>query len=116
MAQFHAVIQGARGEASRLGSKQSGIVAHIQSWEGQVNVVMYHASNANRDMVRVSLAPHAHDGGASVLLYEGPCDAWRHAHERRLTLAPWQRASRELASQATAHAAANRNLKVDEVA
>lgn len=38
MAQFRAVIKGQRGEASRLGSKGSGIVAHIDGWDSGVSV------------------------------------------------------------------------------
>lgn len=38
MAQFRAVIRGQRGEASRLGSKSSGIVAHVDGWNAGVTV------------------------------------------------------------------------------
>ena len=38
MAQFRAVIRGQRGEASRLGSKNSGIVAHVDGWNAGVTV------------------------------------------------------------------------------
>lgn len=38
MAQFRAIIRGQRGEASRLGSKNSGIVAHVDGWNVGVTV------------------------------------------------------------------------------
>ncbi len=38
MAQFRAVIEGKRGAASRLGSANSGIVAHVNGWDLGVRV------------------------------------------------------------------------------
>lgn len=42
MAQFLAGIQGQRGEATRLGSKASGIRARINGWNAGVSVNAYH--------------------------------------------------------------------------
>ena len=39
MAQFYAEIQGNRGEATRMGSKASGIRGHIRGWDNGVRVV-----------------------------------------------------------------------------
>ena len=39
MARFFAEIQGQAGEATRLGSKRSGIRAHVRGWD--VGVVVY---------------------------------------------------------------------------
>jgi hypothetical protein len=39
MAQFRAVIQGQKGQASRLGSKKSGIQAEVNGWNIGVEVV-----------------------------------------------------------------------------
>lgn len=79
MAQFRAVIQGSRGQASRLGTKRSNMYVTVQSWAGQINIVMWHKEAHNEDYVRITLTPHAqaHDGDACVCLYEGPCDGWR---------------------------------------
>jgi hypothetical protein len=38
MAHFRAVIKGSRGEASRLGSKASGIDSKVSGWNGGVRV------------------------------------------------------------------------------
>jgi hypothetical protein len=38
MAQFRGVIAGQRGEASRLGSKSSGLTVHCNGWNGGVTV------------------------------------------------------------------------------
>lgn len=42
MAQFRATIQGQRGEASRLGSKASGISAYVNGWNSGVKVIGRH--------------------------------------------------------------------------
>lgn len=38
MAQFRAVIRGQRGEASRLGSIKSGLVAYVNGWNEGVTI------------------------------------------------------------------------------
>lgn len=50
MAQFRATIQGNRGEASRLGTKSSGIEARINGWDSGVRVDAAHSIGTdNRD-------------------------------------------------------------------
>jgi hypothetical protein len=44
MAQFRAIIRGQRGEASRLGSKQSGMAAHVDGWTAGVTVRVSHVN------------------------------------------------------------------------
>lgn len=51
MAQFRAVIQGQRGQASRLGSKKSGASAVVNGWRVGVRVNAYH--EAGRDVIEV---------------------------------------------------------------
>lgn len=38
MAQFYAEIRGSRGEASRLGTKSSGIRGHVRGWNSGASV------------------------------------------------------------------------------
>ena len=71
MAQYLAAIKGQRGEASRLGSKRSGMDATVASWEGSVSVRLWHDAKTGRDMARVSLEPW-HGSGSSRSLYYGP--------------------------------------------
>ena len=63
MAQFRATIKGRRGQASRLGSKSSGIVARIDGWNkgievqalyenGQDVFVIYETGGSNRGTIR----------------------------------------------------------------
>ena len=71
MAHFRGYVQGVRGLASRLGSKDSGLVTDAESWEGRVSVHLWHDDEAGVDMADVSLEPH-HGTGESRTLYRGP--------------------------------------------
>lgn len=51
MAHFRAVIRGNRGDASRLGSKDSGMVAHVDGWHTGATVRIWHCDG--RDLVSV---------------------------------------------------------------
>ena len=50
MAQFRASISGQRGEASKLGSKKSGIVASIDGWNVGVKVSGYFDEEKQKDV------------------------------------------------------------------
>lgn len=85
MAHFLAEIQGARGPASRLGSKQSGISATTASWDGAVTVTIDHDTKTGKDIASVRLRPwHGH--GVTRNLYHGPVagpekkELFSHAH------------------------------------
>jgi hypothetical protein len=52
MAQFRATIRGQRGEASRLGSKKSGITANVNGWGIGVHVEASHAGEFG-DCIRI---------------------------------------------------------------
>lgn len=69
MAHFRATIQGQRGQASRLGGKDSGINAHIASWQGAVSVNLYEQNGV--DWASVRLTSH-HGAGTERMLYSGP--------------------------------------------
>jgi hypothetical protein len=71
MAHFFASIQGQRGKASRLGSITSGINATVASWQGAVDVFLWHNYATGEDMVRVSLKPWGNSGVHKVL-FTGP--------------------------------------------
>jgi len=51
MAQYRAVIQGNRGEASRLGNKASGITSHTDGWRSGVAVYGRHYAGADEFQV-----------------------------------------------------------------
>jgi hypothetical protein len=69
MAHFYGTLQGQRGEASRLGSKDSGIAVTAASWAGAITVHLYREGDV--DMARVSMRPW-HGSGVSHELYVGP--------------------------------------------
>jgi hypothetical protein len=69
MAHFYGSIQGQRGEATRLGTKASGLHVTAASWQGAASVVLY--SSGDEDRARVRLHPWR-GSGSNVLLYDGP--------------------------------------------
>lgn len=70
MAHFYGRIAGARGEATRCGTKASGYRAEAASWEGKVTVSLWHRDDG-QDWATVRLEPH-HGNGTYRLLYDGP--------------------------------------------
>ena len=68
MAQFRATIRGNRGQASRLGTKTSGIEAFVNGWDTGVAVVLDHSKGKDRVKVyRTGGSNHSH---SSELLAE----------------------------------------------
>jgi hypothetical protein len=61
MSQFYASIQGSRGEATRQGSKNSGIVGHVRGWNLGCRVEMSHEDG--RDVCRVYRTGGSNGGG-----------------------------------------------------
>ena len=66
MAQFRAVIQGQKGEASRLGSKKSGMCADVDGWNAGVSVRAFHLDG--KDGFRVSMTSGSSPKGNNILL------------------------------------------------
>ena len=69
MAHFYGTLKGNRGEASRLGTKASGIRTTAASWEGAVQVLLTHEDGV--DTAYVSLIPW-NGKGTNKVLYSGP--------------------------------------------
>ena len=55
MAHFYGILQGSRGEVTRLGTKNTGIGATLASYQGAVDITLWHEGNV--DMVRIGLKP-----------------------------------------------------------
>jgi len=53
MSHFYGNIQGDRGEATRGGSKDSGIAGHIRGWRTGAKIECYHDDESGKDIVRV---------------------------------------------------------------
>lgn len=69
MAHFYGTLQGARGEASRLGHASSGLQTVAASWQGAVKTSLYERDGV--DMARVELMPWRGQG-CSRTIYDGP--------------------------------------------
>ncbi|MDE4913506.1 hypothetical protein PQI07_22760 [Methylobacterium sp. 092160098-2] len=70
MAHFIGTVQGARGEASRLGGQRSGMRGYVASWKGGCRSFAY-VNNDGIDCVRVELVPHR-GRGVHRTIYDGP--------------------------------------------
>jgi hypothetical protein len=55
MAHFRAEIQGMRGEASRLGSPDSGISGNIHGWDSGISVEGFYDKEKDKDVFVVTL-------------------------------------------------------------
>ena len=70
MATFYGTLQGARGEATRCGSRQSGIHAAAQSWDGSVAVTLYEEDGETMARILAGRGSTSHPFGRTV--YAGP--------------------------------------------
>ncbi len=59
MAHFRATIQGMHGEASRLGTKSSGMYASIDGWDIGLNATIHHIRGV--DILRVCVSGGSND-------------------------------------------------------
>ena len=44
MAQFRGIMQGQRGQVSRLGSKKSGLTARVDGWHSGIEIIASHVN------------------------------------------------------------------------
>ena len=70
MSHFYGTIHGNRGEASRCGSKSSGMTTYCASWNGAVKCETY-IDDEGKDCVRVEKTKWQ-GCGENKLLYNGP--------------------------------------------
>jgi hypothetical protein len=66
MAKFIGYVQGNRGEASRLGSRDSGIKAQAQTWEMGGNVSLWHYKPQDRDNLTMAYNTGSNGGGSGT--------------------------------------------------
>jgi hypothetical protein len=69
MGHFYGTVRGNRGEATRVGSKDSGVETYCASWAGAIRVHAYEQDG--EDWVRVSMVKWK-GSGEERLIYEGP--------------------------------------------
>ena len=63
MARFYANIQGNRGEATRMGTKDSGISGHIRGWNVGCRVCCY-VGDDGEDRVSITLTSGSNGRGS----------------------------------------------------
>lgn len=73
MSHFYATARGHRGQATRTGSKNSGIETYAASWSGAVRVTLWWNCEDEKDWATVYLVPW-NGKGILKLLYNGPVD------------------------------------------
>lgn len=66
MAHFYTTASGQAGEATRVGSKRSGVRAYVQTWTGRITVHMEHSANESCDVGCVILTPGPRGNGTHV--------------------------------------------------
>lgn len=80
MSHFYGTLQGSRGEATRCGTKNSGVTTHAPGWRGAIRVDVYERDGVDRfDVVRQAWQG---SGGNSVTLASGELDSQDGAIER----------------------------------
>lgn len=74
MAHFYGTLQGrARTEATRCGTKDSGVQVQAASWQGSIRVEVYHREELEEDWASVVMTPWQ-GRGEHRLIYDGPVD------------------------------------------
>lgn len=81
MAHFYGEIQGYRGAATRMGSKDGGFAGHIRGWSVGCRVQCFHDEKTDTDIVQVYRTSGSNGGRSDVLiatLYENDEAAFQH--------------------------------------
>ena len=65
MAQYYADIQGNRGQATRMGTKQSGMDGHIRGWNIGCRVWMRYNKETGQDEYTIDLTAGSNDAATS---------------------------------------------------
>ena len=70
MARFYGTVQGARGEATRLGHANTGLYVTAQSYSGDIVVELY--AVGDNDYCRITARNHVGKAYQHTALYDGP--------------------------------------------
>ena len=68
MSQFYGSIQGSRGQATRQGTKNSGIEGHIRGWHIGARVIMGYDKDRQEDVCAVYLTSGSGHGESDKLI------------------------------------------------
>jgi len=64
MAQFRATIQGTRGQASRLGTKKSGLLLNVNGWHAGISISASYEDG--KDIFKVYKTAGSNGGHSSI--------------------------------------------------
>ena len=78
MAHFYGNLKGSRGEATRCGTRQSGIMVSARNWNGSVSVEMGEGETHDDPQVIIRAGDGSTIGGRA--LYCGPLSGLLDAH------------------------------------
>ena len=67
MSHFYGTLRGSRGEATRCGTKKSGLVTYAASWSGAIRTHIWHDAQLGQDKYEVWLAPWKGAGDSKLL-------------------------------------------------
>lgn len=85
MSHFYGTIDGsASTQATRCGTKNSGITTNAAGWTGSIRVDVWHDKESERDHYRVILTPWQGSGGESRILAKGLLNARLGKEEERV--------------------------------
>ena len=62
MSHFYGVLDGSRGQATRCGTKNSGMTVNAMSWSGCVRVDIHHDETTGKDRFTVEQRQHPSNG------------------------------------------------------
>jgi hypothetical protein len=71
MSHFYGTLKGNRGEATRCGTKNSGMITEAASWEGKIVVRLFYNEEKKEDWCSIHKSPHFGQG-EHTLIYIGP--------------------------------------------
>ncbi len=74
MSHFYGTLQGARGRATRCGTRTSGVRVEAAGWQGAIEVHVFADEETGEDRYYVRLIPWRH-GGTPRTLAAGILDA-----------------------------------------
>ena len=67
MSHFYGVLGGSRGEATRCGTKKSGLVTYAASWDGAIRTHVWHDHQISKDRYEVWEAPWKGVGNSKLI-------------------------------------------------
>lgn len=69
MSHFYAQIQGNRGEATRGGTKESGIFGHIRGWNVGIRVDVDHYAEKGQDVAEIRITGGSNNSSGTTLCW-----------------------------------------------